>query len=500
METVRVAVGGLTEALEGADEETRSRASRPHVVAIDAAAKAGEHAWADLVAETGRPTPAPDDPEALAVLLYTSGTSGRPRAAMLSHRALLANIRQVAQVDPPMIHGNDVVLGVLPLFHVYGLNAVLGQLLRHQARMVLVEGFDPEGALDIIEDEAVTVLPVAPPVFAYWRAVEHLEDRLGPLRLALSGSAPLSVDLIEWFTGATGIAVHQGYGLTEASPVVTSTLCSKQMQPGSVGAALPGVEIRLVDEQGRVPEGDDPGEIWIRGENLFSGYWPDGSDGPDDEGWYATGDVGFLDPSGDLFLVDRLKELVIVSGFNVYPSEVEEVIARGGRGGRGGRDRRRRRAHRRGRGRLRQGARGRRPRPGADAGAGAVRPPAGAVQAADGDPRRRRAALHGHRQGAEGPAPGDRAPTLPGAAGVNTPMSDTRVRLYSKPGCHLCDDARAVVERVCADLGTSYDEVDITTSPELMDAYADQIPVTFVDGRQHDFWRVDETRLRRALA
>ena len=327
VETVRVAVGGLTEALQGADEETRARASRPHVVAIHAAAKAGEHAWSDLVAEIGRPTPAPDDPEALAVLLYTSGTSGRPRAAMLSHRALLANIRQVAQVDPPMIHGNDVVFGVLPLFHVYGLNAVLGQLLRHQARMVLVEGFDPEGALGIIEDEAVTVLPVAPPVFAYWRAVEHLEDRLGTLRLALSGSAPLSVDLVEWFTGATGIAVHQGYGLTEASPVVTSTLCSKQTQPGSVGAALPGVEIRLVDEQGRVPEGGDPGEIWIRGENLFSGYWPDGSDGPDDEGWYATGDVGFLDPSGDLFLVDRLKELVLVSGFNVYPSEVEEVIA-----------------------------------------------------------------------------------------------------------------------------------------------------------------------------
>ncbi len=326
VETVRAAVGGLTEALEGADEETRARASRPRVVAIDAAAQPGEHAWSDLVAETGRPTPAPDDPEALAVLLYTSGTSGRPRAAMLSHRALLANIAQVAEIDPPMIHGNDVVFGVLPLFHVYGLNAVLGQLLCHRARMVLVEGFDPEGALDIIEDEAITVLPVAPPVFAYWRSVENLKDRLGPLRLALSGSAPLSVDLITWFTSSTDIEVHQGYGLTEASPVVTSTLCSKVMQPGSVGAALPGVEIRLVDEQGHEPEGDDPGEIWIRGENLFSGYWPDGSHGPDGDGWYATGDVGFLDPSGDLFLVDRLKELVIVSGFNVYPSEVEEVI------------------------------------------------------------------------------------------------------------------------------------------------------------------------------
>ena len=327
IDTVRVAVTGVSEALEGAGDVGMSRAARPRIVTVGTPAQAGELAWDDLVAETGRATPAPDDPEGLAVLLYTSGTSGRPRAAMLSHRALLANIAQVARVDPPMIHGNDVVFGVLPLFHVYGLNAVLGQLLRHQARMVLVESFHAEEALNIIEDEAITVLPVAPPVFAYWRGVENLKDRIGPVRLALSGSAPLSVELSTWFTETTGIDVHQGYGLTEASPVVTSTLCSTTMQPGSVGAALPGVDIRLVDELGHAPEGDDPGEISIRGDNLFSGYWPDGTDGPDADGWYATGDVGFLDPTGDLFLVDRLRELVIVSGFNVYPSEVEEVIS-----------------------------------------------------------------------------------------------------------------------------------------------------------------------------
>jgi long-chain acyl-CoA synthetase len=120
--------------------------------------------------------------------------------------------------------------------------------------------------------------------------------------------------------------VHQGYGLTEASPVVTSTLCSATPKAGSVGAALPGVELRLVDETGDAPEVGDPGEIHVRGANLFSGYWPDGSGGPDAEGWYATGDVGLLDEDGDLFLVDRLKELVIVSGFNVYPTEVEDAI------------------------------------------------------------------------------------------------------------------------------------------------------------------------------
>jgi long-chain acyl-CoA synthetase len=108
---------------------------------------------------------------------------------------------------------------------------------------------------------------------------------------------------------------------------VTSTLLSSKRKPASVGAALPGVEVRLVDEVGRETDGEDPGEIHVRGANLFSGYWPEGADGPDEDGWYATGDVGFLDGDGDLFLVDRLKELVIVSGFNVYPVEVEEVIA-----------------------------------------------------------------------------------------------------------------------------------------------------------------------------
>jgi long-chain acyl-CoA synthetase len=219
-----------------------------------------------------------------------------------------------------------VVLGVLPLFHVYGLNAVLGSVLRHRAKLVLVERFEPRATLDLIDDEAISVLPVAPPVFAYWVDEQHLRERLGPVRLILSGSAPLSPELSERFTDATGIAVHQGYGLTEASPIVTSTLGSRELKSGSVGAALPGVEIALRDEVGHEPEGGDPGEIWIRGANLFSGYWPDGDHGPDEDGWWGTGDVGILDDAGDLFLVDRIKDLVIVSGFNVYPSEVEDVI------------------------------------------------------------------------------------------------------------------------------------------------------------------------------
>ena len=301
-------------------------AADPRLYVVEGEAAEGERSYAELVADDPRPVPPLPDPDKLACLLYTSGTSGRPRAAMLTHRALIANIDQAARVQPPMIHGDDVVLGVLPLFHVYGLNAVLGSVLRHRAKLVLTDHFDPQETLDLIEDEAVSVVPVAPPVFAYWAPLEHLRERLGPVRLILSGSAPLSPELIERFTTLTGIPIHQGYGLTEAAPVVTSTLCSQRLQNGSVGAALPGIELRLVDEQGRPPEGDDAGEIQVRGDNMFSGYWPDGSEGPDADGWWSTGDVGYLDETGDLFLVDRLKELVIVSGFNVYPVEVEEVI------------------------------------------------------------------------------------------------------------------------------------------------------------------------------
>ena len=135
------------------------------------------------------------DPEALAVLLYTSGTSGRPRAAMLSHRALLANLEQAAAVDPPMLTSDDVVYGVLPLFHVYGLNAVLGQVLRQQACLVVADGFDPEGSLDDIVTHGVTVVPVAPPVLAAWRCVDRLRERLAGVRVLMSGSAPLSSEL-----------------------------------------------------------------------------------------------------------------------------------------------------------------------------------------------------------------------------------------------------------------------------------------------------------------
>jgi long-chain acyl-CoA synthetase len=290
----------------------------------------GEIGYGDLPADGPRVV-SPRDPESLAVLVYTSGTSGRPRAAMLSHRALLANIEQAASTTPPPVQHGDVVLGVLPLFHVYGLNAVLGQVLRSGATLVLGDRFDPDETLGLVERERVTCLPIAPPVVTAWLSRPEVATRLSTVTRLLSGAAPLPEETVRAFEELTGITVEQGYGLTEAGPVVTSTIGSPVHKPGSAGRALPGVELRVVDDAAAddapdVGSGADPGEIWVRGANVFSGYWPDGDADPGPEGWLHTGDIGFLDADGDLFLVDRLKELVIVSGFNVYPSEIEDVI------------------------------------------------------------------------------------------------------------------------------------------------------------------------------
>jgi len=322
---VRAAVAGDVDAPPGA---ATYQAQPPTIVVVDAPSEPGEIAYADLAVDDASVV-TPRDRESLAVLLYTSGTSGRPRGAMLSHRALLANIDQAAQTRPAPITADDVVLGVVPLCHVYGLNAVLGQVLLNGATLVLGPRFDPADTLSLVAEHAVSVVPVAPPVIAAWltRDAVVLRDKLRSVRLLLSGAAPLATETARGFEELTGVNVEQGYGLTEAAPVVTSTIGTPRHKPGSSGRAIPGVELKVVDETGREVHADDPGEIWVRGANLFSGYWPDGDGGPGVDGWLATGDIGFLDSDGDLFLVDRLKELVIVSGFNVYPSEIEDVVS-----------------------------------------------------------------------------------------------------------------------------------------------------------------------------
>src|SRR4051794_11048732 len=264
--------------------------------------------------------------EDLAVLLYTSGTTGSPKGAMLSHRALLANLEQLSRIEPRVVAADDVVLLVLPLFHVYGLNAGLGMTARAGATGVVAERFDPVETLELVRRHEVTNIIGAPPMYVAWSMLPDLGDALATLRLAVSGAAPLPPEVLTAFREAAGRDLYEGYGLTETAPVLTTTLCSDEAKPGSIGRAVPGVQIRLVDDSGEDADADDPGEITVRGANVFSGYWPEGAGGVDADGWFRTGDIAYADPDGDLFLVDRLRELILVSGFNVYPREVEDVL------------------------------------------------------------------------------------------------------------------------------------------------------------------------------
>lgn len=293
--------------------------------------------YRELVAD-GEPVAPGRSGEDLAVLLHTSGTSGTPRGAMLSHRALLANVEQLAGLDPAPMGADDVVLLALPLSHAYGLGPGLHSVLRHGATGVLVPRFDPAATLDTIEAAGVTCVLGVPAMYAAWCRQDGFAERFAGVRLAVCGAAPLPYPVRE-AVAATGARVAEGYGLTEAGPVVTSTLASPRTEAGSVGRPLPGVGLGLVGPDGDLmaPEdseadenaspGTDPGEIVVRGDNLFSGYWPDGAGGPAADGWWRTGDLGYLDESGELFLVDRLGELIVVSGFHVYPREVEAVLA-----------------------------------------------------------------------------------------------------------------------------------------------------------------------------
>ena len=283
--------------------------------------------WRRLTVGSTPPPAEPVDPEATAVLLFTSGTEGTPKGAMLSHRALRANLEQLAQLqDPPAMTSSDTVLVLLPLFHSYALNAILGMAAFTGATVVLGARSAPDEALRLVRRHRASVVATAPPMYQAWSNIAELAEALRGVRLLISGAAPLSGEVFRVFEQVAGVAVWEGYGMTEASPVITSSLAAGQPKPGAVGKPIPGVELQLRDADGEQVADGDPGEVVIRGENLFSGYWPDGHDGPDTEGWWATSDVGIIDADGDLHLVDRRSDLIIVSGFNVYPREVESVL------------------------------------------------------------------------------------------------------------------------------------------------------------------------------
>jgi long-chain acyl-CoA synthetase len=266
------------------------------------------------------------DDDHIAVLMFTSGTAGLPRAAMLSHGNLMANLTQtgaIAHVSP-----DDLVYGVLPLFHIFGLNIVMTLGLAAGATVMLVQRFDPQTAADSVQERRVTVIPGVP---AMWAAFAHFDeladDTFASVRIALSGAARLPLSVFEKIRDRFGLEIAEGYGLTETSATVT-TAYGHGIRPGSVGRAFDGVRIRLVNDGGDALVGDI-GEIWVRGANVFQGYYgdPAASAAVLSDGWLMTGDMAIADDDGYLYLVDRAKDLVIVSGFNVYPAEVEEVLS-----------------------------------------------------------------------------------------------------------------------------------------------------------------------------
>jgi long-chain acyl-CoA synthetase len=276
-------------------------------------------------------TPALRAPGDLAVLLFTAGTAGSPKPAMLTHGSLLANLEQMQAHPGLRVTRDDVVLAVLPLFHVYGLNVVLGLALSTGARVALVEHFEPAATLARVRDDGVTVVPAVPAVYAAWLALdEHDAPRnsFERVRLCVSGAAALPAEVRAGMRDRYGVVVHDGYGLTEASPAVTTTAVAAEPRPGSIGPPLPGVEVCLADSDGNPVLDGDPGEILVRGPNVFAGYWDDDvtTGAVLADGWLHTGDIAVADADGWLTLVDRAKDVIIVSGFNVYPGEVEEAL------------------------------------------------------------------------------------------------------------------------------------------------------------------------------
>lgn len=268
------------------------------------------------------------DAAEIAAMLFTSGTAGSPRAAMLSHGNLRSNIDQSLS-SPEHTEASDVVYGVLPLFHIFGLNVGLGVTLAAGATLVLATRFDMAEALSLIADHGVTIVPGAPPVWVAFAESDAPADAFAGVRTAVSGASRLPVSVAERIEERFGITIAEGYGLTETAPVVTSSWAAgERPRYGSVGRSIPGVEIRLVNDAGEdVPVGD-AGEILIKGPNVFVGYFrdPETTERVLADGWLHTGDVGMVDEDGWLYLVDRAKDLIIVSGFNVYPAEVEEVL------------------------------------------------------------------------------------------------------------------------------------------------------------------------------
>jgi len=280
----------------------------------------------------GNPDPVKIDPgRDVAVLQYTGGTTGVPKGAKLTHANLYANTRQTDAWAPAMVPGAEKILGVLPLFHVFGMTGVMNAGLAIGAELILLPHFRLAEVLSVIDKEKPTLFFGVPTIFS---AINGAKDRdkydLSSLKFCISGGAPLPKEVKRVFEEATDCSLVEGYGLTEAGPVVSINPIGGINKPGSAGLPIPGTVVSIVslDDPTRTLPIGEKGEVCVRGPQVMAGYWDNDEDTLSvlAEGVLRTGDVGYLDEDGYLFLIDRIKDLIITGGYNVYPRMVEEAI------------------------------------------------------------------------------------------------------------------------------------------------------------------------------
>lgn len=296
-------------------------------------------AFSTLIANDGvytAPTIAPDTH--LALIQYTGGTTGLPKGAMLTHQNLTANARQVARLDPDLGISHDKVLGVLPFFHVFANTCVLNRTVLTGGEIVMLPRFDAAQALAAITRTRPAALPGVPTMFrALLDHPKAASTDWSSLKHCISGGAPLPADLAARFAEVTGARLIEGYGLSESSGVVSANPYSGEGKPGTIGQPIVATRVRLVDKEDAnrpAPDGE-PGEIVVAGSQIMAGYWnrPETDDSTfikDATGqrWLRTGDVGEIDADGFIRIVDRLKDMIAVGGFKVFPKHIEEVLYR----------------------------------------------------------------------------------------------------------------------------------------------------------------------------
>jgi long-chain acyl-CoA synthetase len=295
----------------------------------DITAPQGAHNFTALLA-TSEPVlePVATQADDTAVLLYTSGTTGKPKGAELTHFNMYWNADYVANYLSPM--GKDsVVLTVLPLFHSYGQTCMQNATLLGGGTVVLLPRFEPTAALELMQKYKVNVFAGVPTM--YFALLNHPEvDKYDvQLKHCTAGGSAMPVEVMRAFDAKYGVNILEGYGLSETSPVASFNVLEKPKKPGSIGLPLRGVEFKLVDDEGNtITQPNVPGEICIKGPNVMKGYYkrPETTAEAIKDGWFATGDIAHRDEDGYYFIVDRKKDMIIRGGFNVYPREIEEVL------------------------------------------------------------------------------------------------------------------------------------------------------------------------------